>query len=226
MNLESRSRSLSSLFSMKTCFKASCGGEPSFSHFVFWRAVAEIESCVQQLYRMDESQLCLSTTWCNMLIHFSLSSSAFPSHVIADHQRRFVTDLIQGASSLHPPFFAFFASLDLMFLQRCQTSTWCSTPRSLYSVPISALIPVCRSVPTTQSTGIPVCALETTLKAYFLHCLGTCCFFHMTDFKIDNFFGFFVHHGVCAVLGTISRRVTAPVANKSYRFSVQEIGED
>jgi len=65
MNLGSRSRSLSSLFSMTTCFKASCAGKPSFSHFVFWRAVAEIGSCGQHLYRMDESQLCLSATWCN-----------------------------------------------------------------------------------------------------------------------------------------------------------------
>ena len=120
MNLESRSRSFSSLFSITTCFKASCAGEPSFSHFVFRRAVAEIGSCGQQLYSTDESQLCLSTTWCNMLIHFSLSSSAFPSR----HSRppkMICYRFNPGVSSSHPFFFAFFASLDLMFLQRCQT---------------------------------------------------------------------------------------------------------
>ena len=69
MNVDIRCRSFSSLLSRTTCFKASCAGEPTFSHFVL-RAVGEIGSCGQRLYRTDESPLCLSTKWCNMLVHF------------------------------------------------------------------------------------------------------------------------------------------------------------
>ena len=144
-----RSKSFKSVFSSTTCFNASCAGEPATSHFVLRCALGEMGSCAQRLYSTVESQSCLSAVWWRMLTHFSLRSWGLPSQVIADHRIWFVTDFIQGERSLHSFFLA-----SVVFLVKCHTSTRYSTPRSLYSLLISALIPVCLSVPTTP-TGMP-----------------------------------------------------------------------
>ena len=209
-----RSKSFKSVFSSTTCFNASCAGEPSISHFVLRCALGEMGSCAQRLYSTVESQSCLSAVWWRMLTHFSLRSWGFPSHVIADHHIWFVTDFIQGERSLHSFFLAFVASLDLMFLVKCHTSTWCSTPRSLYSLHMSALIPVCLSVPTTP-TGMPLFSAQSrqSLKPRFsIACELILCLTWQTS-NSTIFSLSFVHHGVLQSVVTLS---APPFFNSSF----------
>ena len=101
----------------------------------------------------------------------------------------------QGPSASHSFFLAFVASLDLMFLQRCQTSTWCSIPWTLYSFLISALIPVSLSV-TTTSTGIPLLSARSKQRwkpSFSIAWELVVCFTWHTS-KSTIFFGFFIHH--------------------------------
>ena len=71
-------------------------------------------------------QECLFCTWKMMLVHFSRRSISSPSHVAHARQKWLHMDFIHLLSSLHDFFCAALRILDLMFLQKCHTSNWCS----------------------------------------------------------------------------------------------------
>ena len=204
MNLESRSRSLSSLFSIATCFKASCADEPSFSH-LFSACSRRNRIVWTPLHGVDESQLCLSTV------------PTVPSHAIADHQKDFLPTQSR-AQVPRTPFSLLFCKLGLDVFTKVPNVNLALNSKFFVFSSHQCL-----------DSGMSICTHQIYGNSTLVRSrdnVGSLVSSLPGNFKIHNLFGFLVHHAICAILGTASRRVTVPVANKSYLCSVQEISED
>ena len=205
MNLVNRSKSLRSLLSRTTCFRASWAGEPCGSHFVFCLAVGEMGSCAQRLYNSVESHLCLSATWCSMLIHFSLRSRGLPSHVTADHQKMICDGFNPRTKVFVFLFFGLRCQLRLDLFTQMPDINLVFNPLSFVLI-FHQCLDSCVSVGTDDFYGNTAghYTIKAQFEAAFLHRLSTCSLFHMANLEINNFVAFFFHRGVGAIFGTVS----------------------
>ena len=98
-----------------------------------------------------------------------------------------------------------------------------STPRSLYSLLMSALILVCLWLP-TSSTGMPLSSarLRKRSKSRFsIACELVLCFTWQTS--KSTIFTPFVHHGVISVFDTIAWGVTTSIPEESEKVLPREV---